>query len=72
MTTLTEAVAELLIAEGDATGLLSGPCEWVKSRAVEVDGSVDAERLIWRARVLADVAQLARDAGDAEVTVALR
>jgi DNA-binding CsgD family transcriptional regulator/tetratricopeptide (TPR) repeat protein len=59
---VTEAVAELRIAEGDPVGAL----EWVRSRAVEVDGSVDTEVQIWHARALADIAQLARDAGDAE------
>jgi DNA-binding CsgD family transcriptional regulator len=67
----SEVVAELLVAEGDATGAL----EWFQSHPqmgtshgpVEVDGSVDPGWLIWRPRVLADVAQLARDSGDAEV-----
>ena len=67
----SETVAELLIAEGDATGAL----EWFKSHPlsgasqgpVEVDGSVEAGRLVWRPRVLAGVAQLARDSLDAEV-----
>jgi DNA-binding CsgD family transcriptional regulator len=58
---ISETVAELRIAKGDP----AGACEFVRTRAFEFDGSVDGEELVWLARALADIAQLARDSGDA-------